>query len=388
MKITFNNAKELSGFLLAPASLAKKSSQKFSEFIALKFTDQEFVFSGSNGVNSLEQRFLPNSGVAVVEESGAISVASQKLCSYLKTFGSNKVTIETISRGEGKDTLTQLVVKSGRTRLLCDTIDYELAPQPIKSMVKTEFKHVQLDFNSVQTAIHHIKHAMPTNSAKAMLNGIHFKAEGDILRLWATDGFRLASYSIKLSQAVSEVLAFTVPCHSVGQLQTLNVLNASVYVNHSAIRITDGITSYQSALIDHKYPDIERAVPKSGVGLFVLNKAELSLLLDRAQIALSSEAVPRIEMTVQMNGLVACYAGQGKALYEDEIQAKHVQLPSEVRLILNYKYLKDAISTILTDDVVVNLSEMTLNGGTAYNSILTPASEQAKSFFTLIMPMR
>lgn len=391
MKITFNSAKELSHLLAAPASLAKKSTQKFSEYIALKFSDSEFCFTGSNGVTALEQRFMPSNESFTAHEFGSISVLSQKLTSCLKTFGDSKVTIETISKDASGNTLTQLVVKSGRTRLLCDTIDYALIPKPIESALKSEFKHLDVDFTAIQAGIHHIKHAMPTQHAKAMLNGIHFDASGSTLRLIATDGQRMANYSLKLSQEVPQDMAFTIPCHAITQLQTIAFKNARISVSSSALKISDGITSYQSALIDSAYPDMDRVVPKNGIGYIVVNRKDLGLMLDRVQISLLNESVPRLEINVNPDGKIECSAGEGKQLFSDEIQATHVQINRKVSMALNYRFIKDAISSMGTDEVVINMAQVqnlgNLNDG-SYLPIITPASEQAKLFFTMIMPMR
>jgi DNA polymerase-3 subunit beta len=111
---------------------------------------------------------------------------------------------------------------------------------------------------------------VPTNDVRYYLNGIKLDAIENELSLTATDGCRLAI--IKMSSA----FGFTKECHDnvsvildrssvkafISGASSKTSLRISIDVNGNVYGYRDGTTEFKFGVIEGRYPDVARVIPK------------------------------------------------------------------------------------------------------------------------------
>ena len=129
-------------------------------------------------------------------------------------------------------------------------------------------------------------------------------------------------------------------------------INVEIGSNH--IRITTRDLRFTSKLIDGRFPDYTRVIPKDAVKSLVTNRDHLRQALTRASI-LSNEKYRGIRLDISKNNLKiqAHNPEQEEAVEELEVQYDHEPL----MVGFNVTYLLDVLAAINTSEVELLLSD-------------------------------
>ncbi|MEL0137965.1 MAG: DNA polymerase III subunit beta, partial [Halieaceae bacterium] len=185
---------------------------------------------------------------------GEVTVPARKLVDICKSLpeGSNiEFAVEA-----GKAT-----VKAGRSRFTLSTLPASDFPTVDASAADTTLGMPQ---SLVKQLIDSTAFAMAQQDVRYYLNGLYFEVLGGRLRVVATDGHRLA-----LATAPNRVeaadLGVIIPRKGVLELSRLlegpAPISLSIGTNH--IRATTDQFTFTSKLVDGKFPDYERVIPKN-----------------------------------------------------------------------------------------------------------------------------
>jgi DNA polymerase-3 subunit beta len=145
--------------------------------------------------------------------------------------------------------------------------------------------------------------------------------------------------------------------------------------NH--IRATVGNVTFTSKLIDGKFPDYERVLPKGGDKIVLANREELRQSLQRASI-LSNEKFRgvRLQLTPDLLRVQANNPDQEEA--EEDVSVEYSGSPLEIGF--NVQYLLDVLGVLETATAKVIL-------GDANSSALMQDADSNAAFY-VVMPMR
>ena len=298
------------------------------------------------------------------------TVGARKLIDILRTMPADQtVTLEAQQE--------KMVLKGGKSRFTLQTLpaqDFPLVQEaasfgPVFSVPQKVLKNL-LTQVSFSMAVHDIRY---------YLNGILFVAEGNTLSLVATDGHRLAFTSATLETEVpkQEVI---LPRKTVLELQRLlsdadGTLEMQ-FANNQA-RFSFGKMEFVTKLVEGKFPDYHRVIPKDNPQHVTLGRAPLLAALQRTAI-LASEKFKGVRMHFDANVLrIACNnAEQEEAV--DELEIEYSGEPIEIGF--NVTYLIDALNNISQEMVSIALQD-------GNNSALLTVPENSE-FKYVVMPMR
>jgi len=132
---------------------------------------------------------------------------------------------------------------------------------------------------------------MAQQDVRYYLNGMLLETDDKHLRAVATDGHRLALCDVSASVGESAVQQVILPRKGVLELQRLladDDTEAAVELGTNHLRITLPGTRFTSKLIDGRFPEYERVIPKGGDKIFSADRQLLKETLGRAAI-LSNE---------------------------------------------------------------------------------------------------
>jgi DNA polymerase-3 subunit beta len=227
--------------------------------------------------------------------------------------------------------------------------------------------------------INQVHFAMAVHDIRYYLNGILFVAEGKNLTLVATDGHRLA-----LAQATLDVdipkQEVILPRKTVLELQRLlkdeDTPIEMRFAGNQAKFVFSGM-EFVTKLVEGKFPDYNRVIPKNHKNHVTLGRAPLLASLQRAAI-LTSEKFKGVRVNIEPGTLriASSNAEQEEAMEELEIDYGG----DAIEIGFNVTYLIDALANMGQEMVTVELQDTN-------SSALITVPDQA-GFKYVVMPMR
>ncbi|WP_298826757.1 DNA polymerase III subunit beta [uncultured Piscinibacter sp.] len=302
--------------------------------------------------------------------SFATTVGARKLIDILRSMPAD----QTVSLSANQNKLT---LQGGKSRFTLQTLpsdDFPLVQEAADfgPMFSVPQKTLKLLINQVHFA-------MAVHDIRYYLNGILFVAEGKSLTLVATDGHRLALAQATLDVEIpkQEVI---LPRKTVLELQRLlkdeDTAIEMRFAGNQAKFVFSGM-EFVSKLVEGKFPDYNRVIPKNHKNAVTLGRAPLLASLQRAAI-LTSEKFKGVRVNIEPGTLriASSNAEQEEAKEELEIDYNG----DAIEIGFNVTYLIDALTNMSQEMVKIELQDTN-------SSALITVPEQA-GFKYVVMPMR
>lgn len=271
----------------------------------------------------------------------------------------------------------QVTLKSSKSR-------FTLATLPAKEFPVTEISTFQVSLSvgqgELKGLLEDTMFAMAQQDVRYYLNGLLLEVDANILRAVATDGHRLALKEVKRQTGINEVKQIIIPRKGVIEISKL--LNSSdepaeVMIGSNHVRVNVNGLQFTSKLIDGKFPDYERVIPKPTNTPLYANREAFRQSLTRASI-LSNEKYKGVRIQLKQNSLKALAHNPDQEEAEEELEVKYSG--EEMEIGFNVTYLLDAINAIKTEQIVMT----TTNPDSS--CLLIPENQENCKY--VVMPMR
>lgn len=279
-------------------------------------------------------------------ETGRITVPARKLLDICKSLQDGAV----INFDLKDDKVT---IRSNRSRFTVATLPASEFPNIQKAEVGHSFTIAQ---NKLKSLIEHSQYAIANQDVRYYLNGMYFEINDQSVRVAATDGHRLSTEVVEC-ETKGNPHSVIIPRKGVNEL--LRVLNdsdetAEIELTDNHVKTTVGAMSFTSKLIDGRFPDYKRVIPRNNDKVLTVDKLEFRQALQRAAI-LSNEKYRgvRFELSQGTIRLVTNNPEQEEA--DETLMVSYEAEPLTIGFNINY--LQDALSTISTQDVVIKLQD-------------------------------
>lgn len=305
-----------------------------------------------------------------IDEQGEVTLPARKLLDICKALPEEAQLEFNIEQDRA-------LVKSGRSRFTLATLP--ASDFPVIEELKTA-QTFTLSQQALKNIIERTHFAMAQQDVRYYLNGLMLELRPDMLRAVATDGHRLALSDTPVETGVEEPQQVIVPRKGVQELVRLlenSEEPAEIQLGKNHIRITVPEIRFTSKLIDGRFPDYERVMPKGSDKVVEANCAVLRQALSRTSI-LSNEKYRGIRLNLDNNSLRIQAHNPEQEEAEEEIEVQYDAGPLEIGF--NVTYLLDALSVIPGDDVRILLAD-------ANSSCLIENASDANSRY-VVMPMR
>ena len=310
--------------------------------------------------------------------SYATTVGAKKLGDILKSLPSDQVVSLTANQNK-------LTLQGGKSRFVLQTLPAE--DFPLVQEAADFGPAFSIPQKTLKLLISQVHFAMAVHDIRYYLNGILFVAEGKTLTLVATDGHRLA-----LSQATLDVempkQEVILPRKTVLELQRLlkddgkgkegeaEQLIEMRFAGNQA-KFSFGGREFVTKLVEGKFPDYNRVIPKNHKHHITLGRTTLLASLQRAAI-LTSEKFKGVRMNFApgLLGIASSNAEQEEAKEELEIDYGG----DTFEIGFNVGYLMDVLANMGQDMVTVSLQDA--------NSSALITNPEYEGFKYVVMPMR
>ena len=305
-----------------------------------------------------------------IEEGGEITLPARKFIDICKALPENALIQLSI-----KD--QKATIHSGKSRFTLTTLP--AADFPLVDKVQSESRFM-IQQNKLRELIDRTHFCMAQQDVRYYLNGLMLEISRNHIRAVATDGHRLALCDMQADVATTESRQVIVPRKGIQELLRLTEdSDESVEVNVSSnhIRIQNVTTCFTSKLVDGRFPDYDRVVPKGGDKQIVADRELFRQALSRTSI-LSNEKYRGIRLNLDKNILKIQAHNPEQEEADDEFEIEYDGGSLEIGF--NVTYLLDVLASIRSEQV-----EITLSDSNSSCLIREPGSNQYRY---VVMPMR
>ena len=317
----------------------------------------------------MEVEVSVNCDAAVVKE-GMTTVPARKLLDICRSLPPEaSVQIET---GAAK-----VKIQSGRSRFLLAT----LPPAEFPSVGNLETtSSFTIAIEELRDLIGNTQFAMAHQDVRYYLNGLLLELSANAVRAVATDGHRLALCDRELATGVDAPKQIIIPRKGVTELvRMLGHLEGevSVGVGQNHLKVTSRDQTVTTKLIDGKFPDYERVIPKEGEKLVTADREALKAAFGRTSI-LSNEKFRGVRISLTKGLLKAAAHNPEQEEAEEDIEVDYTS--DDLEIGFNVSYLLDVLGVLKSQNVRLELSD-------ANSSCVLYAPEDSRARY-VIMPMR
>ncbi|MEX2131988.1 MAG: DNA polymerase III subunit beta [Pseudohongiellaceae bacterium] len=304
-------------------------------------------------------------------KAGGITVPARKLLDITKSLPDG-VSLE-IALTDAK-----LTIRAGRSRFTLTTLPASEFPKVDDE--KGSFS-VAIDQIKLKTLLDSTSFAMAQQDVRYYLNGMLFEFSKDYLRVVATDGHRLAMQTLKTVINLDTTQQLILPRKGILELGRLiseggEALELVVGSNHIRARMPH--YTFTSKLVDGKFPDYNRVLPKSGDKYVVGDRQDLRQAFARASI-LSNEKYRGVRLLLS-SGLLKILANNPEQEEAEETVTVDYTGDS-LEIGFNVGYLIDVLSALNSKNVRISLSDPN-------SSALIEAADGESEAVYVVMPMR
>jgi DNA polymerase III subunit beta len=305
-----------------------------------------------------------------VTEPGDITLPARKLLDICRTLP-DEAELDISVKND------RAIIRSGKSRFTLATLP--ASEFPLIDKIKSA-NRISLSESELLGLIERTSFAMAQQDVRYYLNGLMLEPNAGVLRAVATDGHRMAMCQIPADTGEAGEQQVIVPRKGIQELQRLleNAdSTAQVEIGSNHIRITTDELRFTSKLIDGRFPDYQRVIPKNVEKQLLVDRELLRQALTRTSI-LSNEKYRGIRLDVSKNIIKIQAHNPEQEEAVEEIDARY----DDENLIVgfNVTYLLDVLNVLDYPEV-----EIFLNDANSSALIQQPGADVCRY---VVMPMR
>jgi DNA polymerase-3 subunit beta len=365
MKIKTSRENLLRPLQLATGVVERRQTLPVLANLMLSAEDGRLTLAGTD----LEVELVATVDDVEVSQAGEVTVPARKLADIWRSLpDGSDVTIET------KD--DRAIVRSGRSRFTLSTL-------PVKDFPRIDSGPGDIEVRLPQVAlmklIDQVSFSMAQQDVRYFLNGMLLEVTSEHVRTVATDGHRLAMCTQAGGGNESTVQAI-VPRKGVIELRKLLVDSddeVTLQMTGNHLRLTQSGYSLTTKLVDGKFPDYEKVIPKDSNRSIVGDRETMRQGFQRASI-LSNEKYRGVRLTLDKDQLTIQANNPEQEEAEEVVVVEYDDGPLEIGF--NVSYLQDILGVLSTDQVKLSVSD-------ANSSALIEGPGNDDALY-VVMPMR
>ncbi len=366
MKFSLTRDLLLKPLLLVSGAVERKSTLPILGNVLLDVSGQSLTMTATD----LELEMISSTQINNQGSDGKITVPARKLLDICKSLPDDA----DIEFEHSNDTIN---IACGRSR-------YSLATLPANDFPNIEEWQGDVDFtlqkSQLLRLIESTHFSMANQDVRYYLNGMSIETENNEIRSVATDGHRLAICKIVNDNLALPNRQVIVPRKGILEIIRLldpNDEEVQLSLGSNHLRIVDNSFSFTTKLVDGRFPDYRRVLPRNGDKVLATNKEQLRQVLSRASI-LSNEKFKGVRLNFAPSELKITANNPEQEHAEEYLE---IDFPFEsLEIGFNVSYILDVLSAVKDDTIKFTLSD-------ANSSVVIEGQDSGEALY-VIMPMR
>ncbi len=307
---------------------------------------------------------------APAERDGEITVPARKLGEIWRSLPEGaRVRIE--------QQADRLIVRAGRSRFNLSTLGATEFPTLDES---EEEARVELPASELRRLLDSTAFSMAQQDVRYFLNGLLLELAPGHVRTVATDGHRLAMCTRPFESGDDSLRQAIVPRKGVQELLRLlgdDAETAQLVLGQTHLTAAVGGYVLTTKLVDGKFPDYDRVIPKGGEREVLADRETLRNAFTRAAI-LSNEKYRGVRLSVDGESLTVQANNPEQEEAEETVEVEYSGQPLEIGF--NVSYLQDVLGALEGDEVRITLID-------SNSSAVIEAADRTDCTY-VVMPMR
>lgn len=327
-------------------AITSTSAQPVLRGMKIQAKKDELILTGSNADISIEKRIkaTEQNNLSIVEE-GTILIESKYLLDIVRKMDSEIMTVEVIDGALTRFSGDRAVYKiNGMNAMDYPTIDFS-RPDSCITLQCTVLKEL------IESTVF----ACALKDTRAVLTGVNFRLEDNVLKAIGTDSFRLAQKTVPLNAEGS--FNVTVPAKTLNDVKSTMLENAdgnvSVYLTDKKAQFDIEDMILQTRLLDGRFPEVDRLIPTSFTQKLTMNRSELIRSIDRTTFIRSENmTINRLQCSTEEVILTSKSQEIGESLENLDC----VFEGDELDISFSGNYVIDAARSMKGETVTLNFS--------------------------------
>lgn len=316
-------------------------------------------------------------------QAGETTVPARKLIDICKSLPSAALIDLQITDDQ------RCILKSGNSRFVLGTLPAD--DYPLLNTENTQGTQVTVTQRELKRLFEKTAFAMAVQDVRFYLTGTLLEIDANQLRAVTTDGHRLALCETAAQSTATQPIQAIVPRKAVAELQRLlsvedeqlslligrELLNVTIHMASRDKEQADITVRFTTKLIDGKFPDYRRVIPRGGDKNVIIAHDVFKQSLQRVAI-LSNEKLRGVFLNFNAGSLQlrANNPEQDEAI--EDLAIQYADAPLEMSF--NAQYLIEVLGVLDGEDVSMTMTE-------ANQSVLVQDPSHTDQTY-VVMPMR
>jgi len=307
---------------------------------------------------------------AKVDSDGGITVPARLISDFVNTNSDEAIILEL------KD--TTLSLKSDKYKANIKGIgasEFPLIPEVKKESL------IELAGKDLKKSISEVVFASALDETRPVLMGVLMKVKDNIMKLVATDSYRLAEKTITLNKKVPQEINIIIPQRTMNELGRIisgDEEKIEIRIGENQIHFTLGDTQLVSRLIEGSFPDYNQIIPSSSETKTTLSVDKFANAIKMASY-FARESANNIKLKIASGKhieviAVSAQIGDNVSIVEAKIEGK------DLEIAFNAKFILDVLNILDDKEIVLETVDKSTAG------IIRPVKD--KNYLYLIMPLR
>jgi len=315
--------------------------------------------------------------LAKIEEKGNVTVQAKFLSNYISSLSFDKISFK--KEGNFLNIANQTFQAKIKT---ADTEDFP----PLPSF--DEKNRIQINTSPFIEGLKQVAEVVSISQTKPEISGVFFQIQPDLIKLVATDSFRLAEKTLFFEKKENKGISFILPQRTARELINIFADKKGKLIlyfskNHVVFEfLIDEITQPRiqvfSRLIEGDYPDYQEIIPKKYESQLTIPR--LAFFNQIKTAGLFCGKINEVKLKLSPKQKTIEIFSQNPDLGENKASLPGKITGGEIEVSFNWRFLADGLSNIKSQEVIFELS------GEEGPAVLKPVGDE--SYFYIVMPIK
>ncbi|MEA2476011.1 MAG: polymerase subunit beta [Actinomycetota bacterium] len=317
---------------------------------------------------------------AGIDEPGRVIVPGRLFGEMTRSLGAGQVSL---ASGDG-----EVEIGSGRGHFRVKSLASDDYPAlPIEDLDAGEGIRIELDGEELATALSQVVRAASTDESRQILTGILWEIDSDTLTLAATDSYRLAVRTLRVSGGSADPIKVVLPARALGELGRAlqggaGTVTAIIKDNLIGVTLkpsTEGSGAGNSVIgsrfIEGEFPNYRQLLPEGYTNALTIDRDLLIEVVKRVGLLAQNNLPVKLQLASELE--VSAHTpdvGEGQEIVDADFQGE------PLLIAFNPQFLTDGAAAIRSERILLEAADG-----------LKPAilrGEQDPAFTYLLMPVR
>ena len=277
---------------------------------------------------------------------GACVVPARLVADIVRSLEPGAVTVE------GTDDKVEIAASRSRFGLRA----FPVVEFPVVSL--PEGGAIELEAASLAEGLRQVVRAASTDDARPLLTGVLLTQEAGMVRMVATDSYRLALRDLAGTSGLAEG-DILVPARALGELQRLPsggeaARSIQVTTTSNEISFSLGSVRISTRLLEGTYPDYRQLIPDQYPNRLHMGKESLLAALRRVRLLVRDNTTP-VRLSMRAGGVdlsvVSQEVGDASETVDGDFSGE------DLVIAFNPSFLIEGVEAVLGDEVILETAE-------------------------------